>query len=108
MPASAKTSRTHLWFDSVGEWSWPGRAAEAVEALPPAWVPAFPPRLEPIAAAAAGAASWQQPRTATRTLGIGLLLSALAALCAAIALSGPQGFERVIGLRSDTAVPQAT
>jgi enterochelin esterase-like enzyme len=100
MSASTKPSRTQLWFDSLGEWSWPGRAAEAVEALPPAWVPAFPPRLEPVAVSAPASGSWQQPRTAPRMLGLGLLLSALAALCVAIALNGPQGVERAIGLRA--------
>jgi enterochelin esterase-like enzyme len=108
MPASTKTSRTQLWFDSLGEWSWPGRAAEAVEALPPAWVPAFPPRLEPVAVSASAPGSWQQPRAAPRMLGLGLLLSALAALCAVIALNGPQSFERAIGLRADAPAAEAT
>jgi enterochelin esterase-like enzyme len=101
MPASAKTSRTHLWFDSLGEWSWPRRAAEAVETLPPAWVPAFPPRLEPVAVSASTPGSWQQPRPTSRRLGLGVLLSALAAICAAIALNGAQGLERAIGVRAD-------
>jgi enterochelin esterase-like enzyme len=108
MPASTKTSRTQLWFDSLGEWSWPGRAAEAVEALPPVWVPAFPPRLEPVAVSASAPGSWQQPRAAPRMLGLGLLLSALAALCAVIALNGPQSFERAIGLRADAPAAEAT
>src|ERR1700692_4095605 len=99
MPASTKPSRTQLWFDSLGEWSWPGRAAEAVEALPPAWVPAFPPRLEPVAVSPAPSGSWQQPRPAPRMLGLGLALSALAALCVVISLNGPQGLERAIGVR---------
>jgi enterochelin esterase-like enzyme len=108
MPASSKTSRTQLWFDSLGEWSWPGRAAEAVEALPPAWVPAFPPRLEPVAVSVPAPASWQQPRATTpRMLGLGLLLSALAALCAALALNGPQSLERAIGLRAGAPAPAA-
>ena len=43
-----------MWMESLGEWSWPGMRAEAaVEALPPSWVPAFPPRLEPTTAGAA-------------------------------------------------------
>jgi enterochelin esterase-like enzyme len=109
MPASTKPSRTQLWFDSLGEWSWPGRAAEAVEALPPAWVPAFPPRLEPLAVSTPASRSWLQPRPAPRKLGLGLLFSALAALCVAIAFNGPQGLERAIGLRAGTppAAPAA-
>jgi hypothetical protein len=62
MPVGAKTSRTQLWMDSLGEWSWPGRAAEAVDALPPAWVPAFPPRLEAATAGMPAHGSSQQPR----------------------------------------------
>jgi enterochelin esterase-like enzyme len=106
MPASAKTPRTHLWFDSVGEWSWPGRAAEAVEALPPAWVPAFPPRLEPVAVSGSPPGSWQQPRSAPRMLGLGVLLSALAGIGAGVALHGPQGIERAIGLRNGAPAPE--
>ena len=109
MPAQTKTSRTQVWFDTLGEWSWPGRAAEAADALPPAWVPAFPPRLEPVAAgAAAGAGAWErkQPRTKARVLLIGVLLSALAALLALLALRGPQSLDG--SLAGQTAAPAAS
>ena len=106
MPASSKTSRTQLWFDTLGEWSWPGRAAEAVEALPPAWVPAFPPRLEPVTASAPSPGSLQQPRATARMLGVGLVLSALAALCVAVALNGPRGLERAIGINVGSDAPE--
>ncbi len=108
MPAQTKTSRTQVWFDTLGEWSWPGRAAEAVDALPPAWVPAFPPRLEPVAAGAAvGAGAWEhkQQRTKGRALLIGVLLSALAALLAVLALRGPQSLDGSLAGR--TAAPAA-
>jgi enterochelin esterase-like enzyme len=94
MSTPRKAPRTHVWLDSLGDWSWPGRAG--AEVLPPPWVPTLPPRLEPSAVAAIAATpamtapaprvSWQPERA--RTLLIGLLLSALAAVCVALALHG--------------------
>jgi enterochelin esterase-like enzyme len=103
MPATVKQSRAHVWMDVPGEWSWPGRAAEAVEALPspPSWVPAFPPRLEPLASgASAGAArssgSAAPQRANPRLVALATLISGLiAACCALLLLHGPGGFERV-------------
>jgi len=113
MPGSAKTSRTQVWFDSLGDWSWPGRAAEAVEALPPAWVPALP-RLEPavaLASASSSATAPAGPRAARRfnprPLALGLVASALAALCVALALNGPQSLDPVLGLRPSAPIGQA-
>jgi len=100
MSVVMRSSRTHLWLDGLGDWSWPGRAAEAVEALPPSWVPSFPPRLEPVSVGVPSAGSWQQPRSTARTLIAGTLLSALAALCAMLALHGPLALERLLGLRA--------
>lgn len=93
-------------MDVPGEWSWPGRAAEAVEALPspPSWVPAFPPRLEPLASGAPGGLAGgsrsgsgaAQPRTNPRLVVLATLISGLiAACCALLLLHGPGGFERV-------------
>jgi enterochelin esterase-like enzyme len=99
MPGSVKTSRTQVWFDSVGDWSWPGRAAEAVEALPPAWVPAFP-RLEPAAAASSAAhasPSGAGRRASLRPLALVLVAGALAALCTMLVLDGPQSLDPVLG-----------
>jgi enterochelin esterase-like enzyme len=104
MSAPAKQSRTQVWMDTLGEWSWPGRAAEAVEALPapPAWVPAFPPRLEPLASGAAGRLAAhgppaEQPRANPRLVALATLISGLiAACCALLLLHGPGGFERVL------------
>ncbi len=53
MSVAAKASRTHVWLENLGEWIWPSEGGTAVEALPPPWVPAFPPRREPVAAASA-------------------------------------------------------
>jgi enterochelin esterase-like enzyme len=98
------TARTHVWMDTLGEWSWPGRAAEAVESLPlpPSWVPALPPRLEP-AAVAVGASrpSLSRPTRPSPWLVVATgLLSAIVALAALIALRGPASLERLLGLRS--------
>src|ERR1039458_1952851 len=102
MPAAMRTSRTQLWLDNLGEWSWPGRAAEAVESLPPSWVPAFPPRLEP-APSGAPLGAWEQPRATPRVVGASALLSALAAMCAMLALYGPLRLEGLLGLRSSAS-----
>jgi enterochelin esterase-like enzyme len=108
MPAATKTSRAQVWMDSLGEWSWPGRAAEAVEALPPppAWVPALPPRLEPVAygAPAAAVAGSPEQRANPRLIALATLISGLiAACCALLILQGPGGFERVLGSGSRSA-----
>jgi enterochelin esterase-like enzyme len=96
---------TQAWLENLGEWSWPGRGAEAVESLPPSWVPAFPPRLESTAPAAATPGPWQPPRTIPRGVGMGALLSALAAACAMLALHGPVALERLVGVRATTPTP---
>lgn len=102
MPAGRKTSRTQLWLDTLGEWSWPGSGGAAAEVLPPAWVPAFPPRLEHLVASSDAAAidGWQPRRGIAPRLGTGALLSVLAVACAAVALKGPLSLERLVGLRS--------
>ena len=102
-----KTSRAQVWLDGLGEWSWPGQGgAAAVEALPPPWVPAFPPRREP-AAAGAVIPGTRPPvrrpgraRAHTHRLIATTLLCALAAVCAALALNGRLDVEHLIGIRS--------
>jgi enterochelin esterase-like enzyme len=91
-------SRTQLWLESLGDWAWPGRAvtAEALP-LPPSWVPAFPPRLEP-ASAHPGSIPWHGRATPRRLL-LAALLSALAAVCCALALQGSLTFEGILGTR---------
>lgn len=82
-------------MDTLGDWSWPGQGgAAAVEVLPPPWVPAFPPAREPAVAAPA-------PRVSrARRLLLGVLLSALAAVCLALAAEGRLGLETLVGLHS--------
>jgi enterochelin esterase-like enzyme len=90
-------SRTQLWLESLGDWAWPGRGAAAQALpLPPSWVPAFPPRLELAVATAAnpGSVPWQERATPRRLL-FAALLSALAAICCALALKGSLTLEGV-------------
>ncbi len=108
-----RTSRTQLWLEGLGDWSWPGRGASGNEFLPPAWIPAMPPRLEP-AAALAGGGSWagaaHEPRRGRLWLFLGLLgLVAVLALGALLAV--PHLGERLGLTASDSpevrAVPLA-
>jgi S-formylglutathione hydrolase FrmB len=86
-------------LDSLGEWSWPGQGgAAAVEVLPPPWVPAFPPRLEPAALPATPVAGSR----ARRAL-IAALLISLLGVSAALALQGRLGVEHLLGI--STAPP---
>ena len=92
-------SRTQLWLESLGDWAWPGRAANAEALLlPPSWVPTFPPRLEPAVASPARSGSGG-PATAYRLL-LGALLAALAGTCCALALKGSFTLEGILGTRA--------
>jgi hypothetical protein len=104
MPATSQAARPHVWMESLGDWSWPGTRAAAVEMMPPSWVPAFPPRRE---AALAGPGELARARRARRVrLALAVLASALAALCMGLAIDGPQGLERLLG-RGPQAPPAA-
>jgi enterochelin esterase-like enzyme len=99
MSLGTNASRTQLWLEGLGEWSWPGSGG-ATEALPPppAWVPAFPPALAPAGAGAPLAAPARpQSRVTARRLLIGALLSALAAVCVGLAIKGPLTLDRLLG-----------
>lgn len=96
-----KTSRAQVWLDGLGEWSWPGQGgAAAVEALPPPWVPAFPPRREPAIVGPAMPRARRPGRARAHRLITGTLLCALVAVCAALALNGQLTVERLIGVRT--------
>ncbi|HEX4186939.1 MAG TPA: alpha/beta hydrolase-fold protein [Solirubrobacteraceae bacterium] len=99
MSLGTNASRTQLWLEGLGEWSWPGSggAAEALP-LPPAWVPTLPPAVAPAGAGATFPAPAQpRGRLTPRRLLIGALLSALAAVCVALALQGPLTLDRLLG-----------
>src|ERR1700720_2389425 len=57
MSVMVSASRTQVWLQGLGDWSWRGQGGAAFEYLPPPWVPAFPPRRE----AAAGARALPAP-----------------------------------------------
>jgi enterochelin esterase-like enzyme len=96
MSVAIKASRTQVWLESLGEWSWPGLAAEATEYEPPSWVPAFPPRLQPAGSAVASPDLPTPSRV--RLLVLGALLSALAATCVVLALNQTLPLQRTLGL----------
>ena len=86
MSPGMKAPRTQVWLDSLGEWTWPGQRVATAEVLPPAWVPAYPP-----AGAQPSTPALPAPWQRARRLLLGALLSALAAVCAALALQGQLG-----------------
>ena len=88
-----------MWLESLGDWSWPGRAGAAVESLPPSWVPALPPRLDRVAVGPGAPVAWPRERSLPRARA--LLVGVAAAICATLALNGP--LERAIGLGGGSA-----
>jgi enterochelin esterase-like enzyme len=112
MSVAIGNTRPQVWLEGLGEWSWPGRGGVVVEALPPPWVPAFPPRFEHIGsgpvAAGPRAPSRSQPAI-QRRLGAGAVLSGLAAICAALTFTGPLRLMDIVGVRAhDRAAAQRT
>jgi enterochelin esterase-like enzyme len=98
-----------VWLEGLDDWSWPGRGAVAVEALPPAWVPSFPRPLERAVAASAGAvAPGSSQRQRAVRLGGGVVLSALAVAAAALALKSPLSIERLVGVRTVASTSSST
>ena len=102
-----RASRSPVWLDSLGDWSWPGQGgAAAVEVLPPPWVPAFPPRREAAVAGPAGPATWRGPQTRAQRLLAGVLLVICAAFCLALAQGEELSLANVLG-RFATVEPEA-
>ncbi len=62
MSVAMKASRTQVWLENLGDWSWPGQGGAAVEFLPPSWVPAFPPRREAAVAGRSARGMAARPR----------------------------------------------
>ncbi len=110
MSVAAKASRTQVWLESLGEWSWPGQGGGvATEMLPPSWVPALP-RRERVAAVPGAAGA---PLPARRSLGArtrrvitGTLLGAVAAVCVALAQDGQLTLPGLIDARSASPLSQ--
>jgi enterochelin esterase-like enzyme len=95
---AVRTSRTQLWLENLGEWTWPGQGgAAAAEILPPAWIPRLPPRPAPALRPAPPVASAGRARA--RRIVIAALLSALAATCLALAQGGQLTLAGIVSLR---------
>lgn len=104
-----KASRAPVWLESLGEWTWPGQGGTAaVEALPPPWVPAFPPRREAVAPALRPGVPAPVRRRRARIRGAitGVLLLALLAVSTTLALHRQVAVERFLGLPVAHAVPR--
>jgi len=102
MSVAVQTARPQVWLEGLGEWSWPGRGGAVADLLPPSWVPAFPPRRERALATPIPApdAPGQSGPAIARRLGVGAGLSAVAALCAGLALTSPSRVMELVGLQS--------
>jgi enterochelin esterase-like enzyme len=101
MSAVMSPSRTQVWLDSLGDWSWPGQSGAAAEILPPPWVPALPPRRQFVPSAPA-----LPQRTPARRLITGALLSILAALCLLLTQGGQLTLAGITGARGAAAAEQ--
>lgn len=95
-------SRTQVWLESLGDWSWPGQGGAAVEVLPPPWVPAFPPRRE----SASAPTSWQPQRASANRLIAGAMLSVLAAFCLLLTQGGETTLAGLTGAHGTAAAEQ--
>ncbi|MEA2315518.1 MAG: putative tributyrin esterase [Solirubrobacteraceae bacterium] len=96
MSVAVHASRTHVWLEGLGEWSWPGRAA-ASEVHPPVWVPQLPPDPRSAAALQPQGEAWRR-QVLRRRLGAGAVLSALAAVCVATTINGTASVGRLLGI----------
>jgi enterochelin esterase-like enzyme len=109
MSIAVKASRSHVWLESLGDWSWPGqRSAAAPDMLPPAWVPVVPRRDAAVAVPGAiGAPGRARTRSArVRRVITGTLLGLLAGVCLALAQNGQLTVAGVFGTGSAAAVEQ--
>ncbi len=107
MSVMVSASRTQVWLEGLGDWSWPGQGGAAVEYLPPSWVPAFPPRREAAAGARLRPAPPQPGRARARRLITGVLLGALAVVCLALAHGGQLTFAGLVGDRGAAVEQEA-
>ena len=107
MAVAVQTVRPQVWLEGLVEWSWPGRGRVAADVLPPPWVPAFPTRRAPALATPAPSpdAQSRSGKATARRLGVGAAVSAVAALCAGLALTGPSRVIELIGIRSQAHSP---
>lgn len=108
MRSHPRASRAQLWLEGLGDWSWPGRSAPAVELLPPSWVPALPPRFAPATAGSPLARGWQAERPGARHHDLGARAQAWGAMACAVAVisaaatGAPRTIERLLAARPAT------
>ncbi len=97
-----------MWLEGLGDWAWPGRAVPEPP-LPPAWVPAVPPRLEYAAAGAPGGQLSAHPRSTrgTRRILVAGALSTLLAIGAAVDVRDPRAIDSVLGIGRPAPPPAA-
>jgi hypothetical protein len=107
MSVVLKGSRTQVWLDSLGDWSWPGQGGATAEFLPPAWVPAFPPRREPAVAGPTLPSSARRRRSRARRLINGVLLAALAVVCLALEQGRQLTLAGLLGTSTANVVEEA-
>lgn len=91
--------RAPLWLEGLGDWAWPGRAAPK-EVLPPSWVPAVPPQLEYALADAPPRSVRVRTRLRPARVLLAGVISALLAVCSALALKGSPALEQILGVRA--------
>jgi S-formylglutathione hydrolase FrmB len=103
MPPRKGSSRTQLWLEGLGDWSWPG-SWSSEELLPPAWVPTLP-RSEPVLAVGALPARPHAVRSRAWRLALGALLSALAAASVSTALGGASALDELPTGSASTSTP---
>jgi enterochelin esterase-like enzyme len=97
MSVAGRAPRAPVWAEGLGDWSWPGQSKAVGDLLPPSWIPTFPPRLEPVAAASAGVGDAGRAPAAPGSWPFRALAGGLAAICATLALVGPVGLLRTRG-----------
>lgn len=107
MSVAAKASRTQLWLESLGDWSWPGQGGTAAEALlPPPWVPAFPPRSGAAFGGQAIPPAWAPERSPARRLIAGALISIVFAVTLTLTQGGQLTLDGILGTRDAAAAEQ--
>ena len=106
MSAVAKASRSQLWLESLGEWSWPGQGARRRKHGAAALGARIPATKRPAFAGSRCAGSWAPEARAARRLIAGTLISLLA-IVLALAQSGQLTINGLFGSEAPAAEQEA-